>query len=75
MAWTSQDLANVEAAIASGASSVTYADAGGGTRIVRYRSIAELENARAAIRQYLDSINGTIAIRQTRMWTDKGWQS
>lgn len=68
MAWTQQDLTNIETAIASGALEVRYAD-----RTVVYRSMKDLEIARAAIRQELFAQSGSVPIRQTRVWTDKGW--
>ncbi len=71
--FTPQDLITVDEALVSGALKVTYSDAGGATRIVEYRSVSDLIKVRALIIGYLDSINGTIPIRQTRMWGSKGW--
>jgi hypothetical protein len=48
MAWTGSDLAAIEAAIARGEKSVQFAD-----RLVSYRSIEELLQARAVIKAAL----------------------
>lgn len=50
MAFTQDDLAAVQAAIARGERSVQYAD-----RVVTYRSIAELEEAARLIQKALAS--------------------
>lgn len=49
MAYTSADLARIDAAIASGVTEIEYAD---GSR-VRYRSLAELRAAKADIKASL----------------------
>ncbi len=49
MAWTTTDLANIEAAIASGTLSVQFGD-----RRVQYQSIGELIKARDLIKAEVD---------------------
>lgn len=73
MATTQTDLDNLIAARNSGALRITYADSGGGTRIVEYRSISDLNRAIAAAQQELNAQSGTISNRQTRVYTDSGW--
>jgi hypothetical protein len=67
MAFTTADLAAVEAAIASGELSVQYAD-----RRVQYRSIDELMRAREAIAQALNSAAGKRRPRHFRLNVSKG---
>lgn len=50
MAWTSDDLANIEAAIATGALTVKYED-----KLTTFRSLAELERIRDMMRAALDA--------------------
>ncbi len=54
--WTAADLAAIEAAIASGATKVKYAD-----REVTYGSIADLFKIRAAIKAALGCCGGSLA--------------
>ena len=70
MAWTQSDLDAIEAAIASGELDVQYSD-----KRVRYRSIAELLQAREVIRGVLAAAaaGSTIVPKQTRLVTGKGW--
>ena len=69
MAWTQVDLDAIEAAIASGKLDVQYSD-----KRVRYRSIAELLQAREVIRAKLAAATQTKVVpKQTRLFTRKGW--
>ena len=69
MAWTQTDLDAIEAAIASGELNVQYSD-----KAVRYRSIEELLLARDIIKQAIAAASGsTVAPRQSRVVTKKGW--
>lgn len=67
MAFTSADLAAVEAALASGELSVQYAD-----RRVQYRSIDELMRARETISKELDAAAGKRRPRSFRLNLSKG---
>lgn len=67
MAFTTADLAAVEAAIASGELSVQYAD-----RKVQYRSIDELMRARDTISKELDVSAGKRRPRSFRINLSKG---
>ena len=62
MAWTQSDLDAIEAAMASGELDVQYKD-----RRVRYRSIEELERARAIIQGALATPPATPVPKQVRM--------
>lgn len=64
MAFTADDLAAVEAAIAKGEASVQFAD-----RAVSYRSIEDLLKARALIKTAL----ATGAVKQTLIVASKGF--
>lgn len=66
--WTAADLASIDAAIASRAKSVRFAD-----REVTYRSTAELIQARTLILNYLNTQSGSAPVRQSRVFTNKGW--
>ena len=69
MAWTQSDLDAVEAAIASGELDVQYSD-----KRTRYRSIAELLEARSVIQRSLTASSATkIVPKQTRLITRKGY--
>lgn len=68
MAWTSQDLANIDAAIASGTVEVRQGD-----KVVRYRSIQELKDARVEILNNIAQNSGAPQIRQVRIFTDSGY--
>jgi hypothetical protein len=70
MPWTSSDLANVDAAIASGAKLVRFQD-----RTIEYPSIADLMTARTEINNYLMSLTTPPPTRQIRVFTDKGFGS
>jgi hypothetical protein len=67
MAFTSADLAAIDAAIASGELSVQFAD-----RRVQYRSIQELKDARSLITGQLSSTSETRPSRQFRVNVSKG---
>lgn len=67
MAFTSTDLTNIDAAIASGESIVRFSDG----RSVTYRSIAELREARAMVQDSLNQ-SGTPTIRRISIYTGKG---
>jgi hypothetical protein len=68
MPWTSSDLANIDAAIASGTLEVRQGD-----KVVRYRSIQELKDARVEILNNIAQNSGTPQIRQVRIFTDSGY--
>lgn len=53
MAWTQTELDVIEAAIASGTQTVSFAD-----RTVTYRSIGELLKARDVVKAALDAASG-----------------
>jgi hypothetical protein len=55
MAYTSEDLTKVEAAIASGVMRVRYADG----KQVDYQSVADLIKARDLIKRTLEAVAGT----------------
>lgn len=56
MAWTSTDLATIEAAIAQGTLRISFSD-----RTIEYRSISELLKARDAIKAAISgSSSGTM---------------
>jgi hypothetical protein len=67
MAWTQQQLDAIEAAIASGELTVRFGD-----RTVTYRSMDELLQARALIKQAVDEQAGTATDRFTFGQTSKG---
>ena len=61
MAWTTSDLTAIETAIASGELSVQFAD-----RRVQYRSMEELLQARAIIKEAIAQAGGsTASVRST----------
>jgi hypothetical protein len=64
--WTPADLARIEAAIATGVTTVHFED-----REVTYRSVAELLSARAAIQAEL--LANSRPSRQVRFATTKGF--
>jgi len=66
--WTNADLVSISQAISSGALEVRFSD-----RTIRYNTISDLLKARQVIQAYLDAQNGTVRIRQTRIYTDGGW--
>lgn len=68
MAWTSTDLSNIDAAIASGTLEVRQGD-----KMIRYRSIEDLKNARAMINDYLAQTAGPPQVRAVRIFTDSGF--
>jgi hypothetical protein len=67
MAWTQQQLDAIETAIASGELTVRFGD-----RTVTYRSMDELLQARAVIKNALDAEAGTITDRFSFAQTSKG---
>ena len=67
MAWTQQQLDAIEAAIASGELTVRFGD-----RAVTYRSMDELLQARAVIRETLAAESGTVTERFSFAQTSKG---
>jgi hypothetical protein len=69
MAFTQTDLDRVNAAIASGAVHVQYADG----RNVTYRSIEELKTAKAEIQAALGLPSGQPRTRQVRLYSGKGF--
>lgn len=66
MAWTTIDLATIEAAIASGTLRVQFAD-----RMVQYHTVTELLKARDAIKQSISTTAGN-ATRCTYSSFSKG---
>lgn len=69
MAWTTTDLAAIDAAIASGVKEVHYQD-----RRVVYQTMQELRMARADILLYLSQQNtSNPMIRTVRVYTNNGW--
>ncbi len=67
MPWTPQQLDAIEAAIASGELTVRFGD-----RTVTYRSMQELLQARAVIKEALDAEAGTTTDRFSFAQTSKG---
>ena len=63
MAFSSADLATVEAAIATGALKVRYADG----REVTYQSVADLIRVRAVIQSDINASSATPVSRTTRV--------
>ncbi len=58
MAWSSDDLVEIEKAIASGVTTVTY-NSGGGNKTVTYRSLEEMMKIRDMMRKDLGLIDRT----------------
>ncbi|HOQ47741.1 MAG TPA: hypothetical protein PLA43_10745 [Bryobacteraceae bacterium] len=67
MPWTQQQLDAIETAIASGELTVRFGD-----RTVTYRSMAELLQARAVIKESLATESGTAIDRFSFAQTSKG---
>jgi hypothetical protein len=67
MAWTQSQLDAIEAAIASGELTVRFGD-----RTVTYRSMDELLQARAVIKEAIDAGAGKVADRFVFAQTSKG---
>jgi hypothetical protein len=67
VAWTQQQLEAIEAAIASGELTVRFGD-----RTVTYRSMDELLQARAVIKESIDAPAGTSTDRFSFAQTSKG---
>ncbi len=67
MAWTQSQLDAIEAAIASGELTVRFGD-----RTVTYRSMDELLQARAVIKESIDAGAGKAADRFSFAQTSKG---
>jgi len=67
MAWTQQQVDAIETAIASGELTVRFGD-----RTVTYRSMEELLQARAVIKNALDAEAGTATDRFSFAQTSKG---
>lgn len=67
MPWTQQQLDAIEAAIASGELTVRFGD-----RTVTYRSVDELLQARAVIKESLATESGTVTDRFSFAQTSKG---
>lgn len=68
MPWTSSDLANIDAAIASGTRRVRQGD-----KDREYASMEELKSARMEILNYLAQLSGPQQVRQVRIFTDSGY--
>ena len=68
-AWTPDDLATINAAIATGATEVRFQD-----RTVRYRDAKDLLLLRTTIYNtlYPNGMSGAVNTRQIRMYTSKG---
>lgn len=62
------DIDVLDTAIRTGARVVRFQD-----RTTEYRSIAEMLVARNAAQTQLDLLNNIVRVRQTRMYTNKGW--
>ncbi|HEU0142226.1 MAG TPA: hypothetical protein VFQ79_21065 [Bryobacteraceae bacterium] len=67
MAWTQAQLNAIESAIASGELTVRFGD-----RTVTYRSMEELLQARAVIKEALETESGTAKDRFSFAQTSKG---
>lgn len=65
MAWTAEQISKLEAAIATGALTVRYAD-----RLVTYRSLDEMQRLLQDMR---DEVNGTVRVRRIRVDSTKGF--
>lgn len=65
MAWTADQISKLEAAIATGALTVRYAD-----RQVTYRSLDEMQRLLQDMR---DEVNGTVRVRRIRVDSTKGF--
>lgn len=68
MAWTQANLDAIETAIASGELRVSFEG-----RSVEYRSIEELQKARAEIKAALSEAEGGTIVRQVRITSTKGF--
>ena len=68
MAWTSADLATLDAAIASGVLKVKYSD-----RELEYQSMANLLVARTEIVNFLSQTSGPPQVRMVQIYTKNGW--
>lgn len=66
--WTTNDLAVIETAIASGQLSVEYQD-----QKITYRSMTDLLKAKSIIEQYLNQSNPSFATRQIRFSPKSGF--
>jgi hypothetical protein len=67
MAWTQSQFDAIEAAIASGELTVRFGD-----RTVTYRSVDELLQARAVIKESIDAGTGKVTDRFSFAQTSKG---
>jgi len=70
MAYTQADIDALKTAIASGAIEVRHSDG----RMVRYRSLQEMENLLNIMQADLGA-TGTVINRQYRVYSEKGWGS
>lgn len=68
MPWTQADLANLDAAIATGAKVVRFQD-----RTVEYQSTDAMMAARTTINNFLNANNTPPITRQIRCFTEKGF--
>lgn len=68
MSWTTQDLATIDAAIASGVRRIKFSD-----REMEYPSIDELKNARTEIVNFLAQSTGTPQRRMVMIYTKSGF--
>lgn len=68
MPWTQTDLANLDAAIATGAKVVRFQD-----RTVEYQSTDAMMAARTTINNFLNANSAPPITRQIRCFTEKGF--
>lgn len=69
MAFTQSDIDTLDLAIKSGELSVRFSDG----REVTYRSISDLQKARAMMQSEVGTATGTRRIRQVRLYSEKGF--
>lgn len=67
MAWTQNDLDNLDRAIATGATRVELPSVG----VVTYRSLSEMREVRAMIQSKLNVSAGTSPIRRIKIYSVK----
>lgn len=68
MAWTSDDLAQLDAVLKSGAQQVEFQ-----SRRVTYHGVSDLLKLRTEMLNDIAANSGTKLTRQIRVYTDKGW--
>jgi hypothetical protein len=68
MAWTQTDLTALEKAMGTGLRTVRFEN-----RTIEYQSLAEMQAVRAEMLNEIALASGTPRVRQTRVYTGKGW--